>query len=88
SDGGVSFRVVKDATCVQRLVSAGSALYATGTRSSGPVLLTSTDGGSSWTPSEITGIPSGVDVTSLVASDDGSTIYLGTQAGLYKGAGR
>jgi photosystem II stability/assembly factor-like uncharacterized protein len=91
TDGGASFGTGIPGPCVQGLIATGSALYAAGTDASGgplAALVTSTDGGSSWAPIEIAGgIPTGLSITSIAASDDGKTIYLGTQAGLYKSAG-
>jgi hypothetical protein len=91
SDGGASFGNVIGSVCVERLISAGPALYAIGSSSSGMVLLTSTDGGSSWTPVDASGIPTsnggsggGVNVTSIAVSDDGNSVYFATTAGLYK----
>lgn len=90
SDGGASFGDVVGDACVHRLIGAGSALYAVGTAPTGNVLLTSTDGGSSWTSVDVTGIPGDGDVsiTSIAASGDGNTVYLGTTAGLYRSAAR
>jgi photosystem II stability/assembly factor-like uncharacterized protein len=89
TDGGASFGSTIPGPCVQSLIATGSALYAAGSDQFGkPVLVTSTDGGSSWAPIEIAGgLPSGLSITSIAASDDGKTIYLGTPAGLYKSAG-
>jgi hypothetical protein len=96
TDGGASFGAVTGGAgfgsgsgggCADKLFGAGAALYAFGTAISGPVLATSTDGGASWTPLEVSGLPD-VSVTSMAVSEDGSTIYLGTTAGLYKGAAR
>jgi photosystem II stability/assembly factor-like uncharacterized protein len=87
TDGGASFGSEIAGPCVQTLAAAGSALYAYGT-SNTAVLLKSTDGGSTWVPIDIAGsIPSGVNISSITASDDGNTLYLGTSAGLYKNAG-
>lgn len=90
NDGGASFGNVLASGCIRKLIGAGSALYALGFASIGTTLLTSTDGGSSWTSADVTGIPlsGGVDVTSIAASDNGDTVYVGTTAGLYKGAAR
>lgn len=90
SDGGASFGNLVGDACVHKLIGAGSALYAVGSTPTRNVLLTSTDGGSSWTSVDITGIPrdDNVTITSIAASDDGNTVYLGTTAGLYKTAAR
>jgi len=92
SDGGASFQAVMIGICVQKLSSAGSALYAVGTETSGSdnkrLLLTSTDGGSSWTSVEPTGVPRRASIMSIAASDDGAIVYLATSAGLYKGTSR
>jgi photosystem II stability/assembly factor-like uncharacterized protein len=89
TDGGASFGSMIPGPCVQSLIATGSAFYAAGSGPSGAsVLVTSIDGGSSWAPIEIAGgLPSGLSITSIAASDDGKTIYLGTPAGLYKSAG-
>jgi photosystem II stability/assembly factor-like uncharacterized protein len=90
SDGGASFGDTVGDACVYKLIGAGSSLHAVGAAQTGNVLLTSTDGGSTWTSVDITGIPGDrdVNITSIAASDDGSTVYLGTTAGLYKTAAR
>lgn len=88
TDGGASFGGTSSGLCVRDIIAAGSALYAGGTDSDKTVLLTSTDGGSSWAPIDITGVPAGASVTSIAVSDDGKTVYLGTNGGLYKGPGR
>ena len=90
SDAGATFlSVATPNLSVQPLSSVGSALAASGIGFDGRTsLLTSTDGGSSWTPVDISGLPRDVSITSIAASDDGATLYLGTAAGLYKGAGR
>jgi hypothetical protein len=89
TDGGASFGPSIPGPCVQSLVATSSALYAAGSGTAGaPTLVTSTDGGSSWPPIEIAGgIPRGLSITSITASDDRKTLYLGTPAGLYKSAG-
>jgi len=87
NDGGASFGSDIGGPCVQTLMATGSALYAYGS-SSTAVLSRSTDGGTTWVPIEITGsIPNGANINSITATDDGTTLYLGTQAGLYKNAG-
>jgi photosystem II stability/assembly factor-like uncharacterized protein len=88
SDGGASFRSPSTELCVHKLSAAGSALYAAGSDFEDTVLLRSTDGGATWAPIDITGVPSGAQVTSIAASDDGQTVYLGTSAGIYQGHGR
>jgi photosystem II stability/assembly factor-like uncharacterized protein len=89
ADGGASFGALIPGLCVQSLIGTRSALYAAGSGpSNAPAVVTSTDGGSSWAPIEIAGsIPTGLNLTSITASDDGKTIYVGTSAGLYKSAG-
>jgi len=89
TNGGATFGTPFSDACVQTLNDTGSALYAAGSNNNAIVLLRSSDGGSNWTKIETAGgIPDGLNITSISASDDAQTIYLGTSAGLYKSAGR
>jgi photosystem II stability/assembly factor-like uncharacterized protein len=93
-NGGATFGAVTVGLCGVKLSAAGSALYASGRALqangtlSDTVLQRSTDGGAQWTPLEVAGVPRGTLVTWIAATDDGATVYLGTQGGLYKGPGR
>jgi photosystem II stability/assembly factor-like uncharacterized protein len=90
TDGGATFGKITDGLCVFKLSSVGGAIYASGIGLGGTSdhsdLWTSTNGGSSWTLIETSGLPSRSAITSIAASDDG-TIYLGTPAGLYTNVG-
>jgi hypothetical protein len=89
TDGGATFGPSVSDVCVSMLGAAGSALYAAGFEpSSTDRLWTSTNGGTSWVPVVLTGgVPDDITITSVSASQDGKTVYLGTSAGLYKSAG-
>ncbi len=91
TDGGSRFGTLAGAPCLQQVTATGSALYATYAKASNgeqqTVFLTrSTDGGATWLDVELTGVPQPFDVTSITASEDGQTIYIGSQTGLYKGS--
>ena len=79
TDGGASFGSVIAGPCVAQLASNGTALFAAGR----PFSAVSTDKGATWRPLGA-GVPSGAEMTSIAASADGKTIYLGTTEGLYK----
>jgi hypothetical protein len=93
SNGGATFAAFNTDLCVNALGAAGSALYAVGSSFSGTGsnarVMKSSDGGASWTPIETAGgVPDSTIITSIAASDDGQTIYLGTTAGLYRNSAR
>jgi photosystem II stability/assembly factor-like uncharacterized protein len=84
-DDGASFQPAVSGPCVQALGAVGSALVAVGTASRpGTRAVMSTDGGATWTPFEIAGVPRGAVIDAIAASEDGKTIYLDTTAGLYR----
>jgi len=78
TDGGESFGDVIPGPCVAQLGDNGTTLYAAGRNYSA----FSTDHGATW--QRLGAIPSGIEATSIAASGDGRTIYLGTIGGLYK----
>jgi photosystem II stability/assembly factor-like uncharacterized protein len=78
-DGGMTFGTAVPGDCMFHLGDNGSALYALGVRT----LSLSADHGATWTAHD-TGIPPGLFASSIAASADGKTLYLGTTAGLYK----
>lgn len=78
-------------TCAQQLEATGGALYAAGydnlpTGEQVISLQRSTDGGGSWASVPITGVQMPFYVTGIAASSTTGTVYLATQAGLYKGS--
>jgi hypothetical protein len=79
TDGGASFGSVIAGPCVSQLTSNGAALFAAGR----PFSAVSTDQGATWRRLGV-GVPAGAEMTSIAASADGKTIYLGTTAGLFK----
>ena len=88
TDGGTSFGARSADPCIGQMTSAGSALYATSNDTNKTVLLSSTDGGSTWVSVDVSGIPNPVNISSIAASADGQTVYIATQSGLYRGAAR
>ncbi|HET7504659.1 MAG TPA: hypothetical protein VFK02_26740 [Kofleriaceae bacterium] len=89
ANGGASFGSQIRGPCVQALIAAGSRFFAAGREDDGSYrLLTSTDDGASWTDVNTGGIPRDLSILALAASADGKTIYVGTEAGLYKTTGR
>lgn len=92
TDLGATFGEKITDLCVQQLTSSGGTLWAAGvtnrpmTGAQVTQLARSTDGGASWATVEITGLPDRIYIAGLAASEDGRTVYLATQAGLYKGA--
>jgi photosystem II stability/assembly factor-like uncharacterized protein len=89
ADGGATFGPATNGPCMRAMNGVGSALYfvGTGPNNNALAMLTSTDGGVHWTSIDVGGAPNGVNVSSIAATDDGATVYLGTGAGLYKGPG-
>jgi photosystem II stability/assembly factor-like uncharacterized protein len=85
NDGGASFERAISGPCVQALTVVGSAFVAVGFASfPGTRAVMSTDGGATWKPFDIAGVPRGAGIDTIATSDDGKTIYLGTTAGLYR----
>lgn len=80
TDFGVTWGAVTAGMCVATLISNGSNLYAAGRNGLAAV---SFDQGVSWGTLG-TGIPSGYEASDISASADGKTIYIATNAGLYK----
>lgn len=82
TDGGATFGPVINGPCVHQLVDNGSALYAVGRDYSA----VSTDRGVTWrqlSPA-LSYLVAGMEATSIAASADGQTVYVGTTAGLYR----
>lgn len=77
TDGGATFGKVIPGPCVAQLGDNGTALYAAGRNESA----FSTDHGETWTR---IASHAGVEATSIAASADGATIYIGTIGGLYR----
>jgi photosystem II stability/assembly factor-like uncharacterized protein len=88
TDGGATYAPAITGPCMRAMNGVGSTLYFVGTVANNALaMLTSTDGGMHWASIDVSGAPNGVNVSSIAASDDGATVYLGTFAGLYKGPG-
>lgn len=91
SNAGATFGTSTAPACVQRVWRGGAALYAVTLGYNGSAstneLATSTDGGATWKSIDVSGLPPGATISALAASGDGTTIYLGTQGGLYRGPG-
>jgi hypothetical protein len=79
TDGGATWGAVIMGPCVSSFFSTATTVYAAARPSSA----FSTNGGTTWTPLG-EGIPDGFEAQSVVASADGTVVYIATLGGLYK----
>lgn len=85
TDGGATFsEATQSDLCVQAMARVGATLYAAAQQGPKLALITSTDGGVSWTKNALAGVPPAVRVSGVAATPDGSAVFVSTTGGLYQ----